>query len=212
MFQSSYIVAKVGGSLFSWPCLKARLRILLASLECSPGRGTRVIFFPGGGAAADAIRDLDRVHALGQELAHWLALRALTTNAFVLHALLPEAPVVSLPTLSTLVGEHQGPDLPDIAILDPFPFAVADEHHLDHLPHTWEVTSDSLAARAAHLIGAHELILLKSITMHEGMAWPVAAAKGYVDGYFPKLMQQIPGLKVRLVNLRAWPLDAWGKE
>src|SRR5262249_50947889 len=80
------VVVKVGGSLYDLPGLGARLR---AWLERLPSR--EVLLVPGGGPAADVVRDLDRLHRLGEEAAHWLALRALSVNARFLAALLPGA-------------------------------------------------------------------------------------------------------------------------
>src|SRR5437016_6173909 len=85
-------VLKVGGSLYGLPDLPARLRKLLADLNTE-----RVVLFPGGGAAADAVRELDRMHRLGEDAAHWLALRALTVNAYFLNRILPEMPVAIWP-------------------------------------------------------------------------------------------------------------------
>jgi hypothetical protein len=186
MAGGSCIVIKVGGSLYDLPDLRTHLRALLSHLDSH-----RVVLFPGGGAAADVVRELDRVHELGEDPAHWLALRALTMNAFFLHELLPEVPVAIWP------------DVPDKAILEPFAFAVADEMKADHLPHAWSVTSDSLAARAAYLLGARELILLKSSPLSECLTWSGAADRGLVDAYFPKLVQQTEGLAVRVINMRA---------
>ena len=76
-------VVKVGGSLFDWPELGPRLRKWLATL--SPAR---ILLIPGGGAIVDVLRNLDQCHALGEEAAHWLALRALTVNAHLLSTML----------------------------------------------------------------------------------------------------------------------------
>ena len=65
-------------------------------------------------------------------------------------------------------------------------------------------SSDSLAARLATLVKARELILLKSIDW-PGDAWADASRAGIVDGFFAEAMRQAPvGLRVRIVNLRAW--------
>ena len=81
------VVVKVGGSLLAWPELRSRLSAWLTTL--SPAE---VVLIPGGGAAADAVRELDRVHGLGDETAHWLAIRAMTLNAHFLAALVAEHP------------------------------------------------------------------------------------------------------------------------
>src|SRR5258708_1651031 len=80
------VIVKVGGSLFDWPDLVPQLRDYLAMLA-----GKNVLLIPGGGPAADAVRAYDHSHGLGEESAHWLALRALSLNAHLLAALLPDA-------------------------------------------------------------------------------------------------------------------------
>jgi len=178
-------LVKVGGSLYDLPDLGARLRRFIRRLQVE-----RVVLFPGGGAAADTIRELDRVHDLREETAHWLALRALTVNAHFLSGILPELPV------------GLWPNIPAQTVLEPFAFFEADEKSDDRLPHCWSVTSDSLAVRAATLLGVGELVLLKSVAGNLNMTWPAAAEAGIVDPYFPTAMRGAPGLKVRLVNLR----------
>jgi aspartokinase-like uncharacterized kinase len=185
MTDRACTLIKVGGSLYDWPLLAERLRVLLKRLE-----QTRVILFPGGGAGADAVRTWDKVHRLGDETAHWLALRALAANAYLLQALLPDVPVLARPE-----NQH-------MAIVDPYAFAVADETSAGRLPHSWEVTSDSLAVRAAHVLGAQELLLLKSISIKTEVTWTTLAEEGCVDGYFPSALGQAPGLQVSVVNLR----------
>ena len=73
------------------------------------------------------------------------------------------------------------------------------------LPHTWAVTSDSIAARVAVVSGAEHLILLKSVTIPEGMDWEEAAERGFVDEWFARTLRPArPWLKVRAVNFREW--------
>lgn len=181
--HESIAVIKVGGSLFGLPDLAARLRFFVGKPIAR-----RLLLVPGGGAAADGVRDLDRQHGLGEEASHWLALRALTMNAHFLHALLPELPVVGWPAPA------------GSGILDPHAFALADDAKPDHLPHSWDVTSDALAARAAGLLGA-DLVLLKSVDVSAAKSWDEATRAGIVDAYFAKAL--IPGTQVRVVNLRS---------
>jgi len=178
------LVAKVGGSLFDLPDLGDRLRVWLSALEDRP-----VVFVPGGGAAADAIRSLDRTHRLGETTAHWLALRVLTVNAHFLSSLLG-ADVIPAPT----------PLNARIAVLDPYAFCRGDEGRTGALEHSWRVTSDSLAARAASMVG-RELVLLKSTNLPDGMAWTDAARAGLVDETFAKIVAD-SHVRVSWVNLR----------
>jgi aspartokinase-like uncharacterized kinase len=174
------VVVKVGGSLFDLPDLKDQLHAWLAGLS-----GSAVLLVPGGGAAADVIRTLDRRHRLGEERAHWLALRALSLNAQFLAALLPKS-------------EH-------VRLLDAHAFALADEGQPGALPHTWDVTSDAVAARVAVVVRARRLVLLKSVTIPEDMDWAEAGRRGWVDASFAGLLRQAPGsLVVQAVNLRTW--------
>jgi aspartokinase-like uncharacterized kinase len=187
MRAESWTVVKVGGSLFAWPELGAKLRAWLASMPAH-----NVVLIPGGGATADAVRALDRVHQLGEEASHWLALDALSVNARFLQRLLPEARIVADITE------------PGVAILDPYPFFQADERRPDHLPHSWQVTSDALAVRAAVVVQASELILLKSVEW-AGADWEAARRAGVVDSYFAEALQQAPAtMRVRAINLREW--------
>jgi aspartokinase-like uncharacterized kinase len=178
-------VVKVGGSLYDWPGLAATLR---AWINAAPAR---VVLLPGGGDGADVIRELDRVHRLGEEASHWLALRVLSLNAHLLAGWL-QLPV----TMAAPQDSH--------AILDAQAFFEADEANADHLPHRWDVTSDSLAVRAAHRLLAEQLVLLKSTTWDDEDRWADAVQAGVVDAYFTEALKQTPSLRVRAVNLRAW--------
>lgn len=188
--MSSLVVVKVGGSLYDLPDLGARLRAYLHE-QCA---GASVILVPGGGPTVDAVRRLDRLHALGEETSHWLALNALSLNAHFLAALLPSACIVR-----TVVECNRS----EVAILDVHAFARADENRPGHLPHCWAVTSDAFAARAAVVFAAEALILLKSTTIPPGMDWSEAARCGWVDEWFAEVLRTAPAkLQVRAVNLR----------
>ena len=86
-----------------------------------------------------------------------------------------------------------------MAILDCYAFVREDEQNPDHLLHSWSVTSDSVAARAAVVAKAERLFLLKSVTIPETLDWREAARLGCVDPFFPEVAL---GLTVTAVNLR----------
>ena len=183
-------IVKVGGSLFDRPDLGSRLRDWLAAHA-----PRETILVPGGGRLADVVRDLDRTHALGDELAHRLALHAMTINAHLLAALVPDACVIDGPDLAELLWEQDRRP-----VLDALAFCESDEP--DALPDTWAVTSDSIAARLAVVAGAADLVLLKSAPPPAGdvAAW---AAAGYVDAWLPRVLA---GTAIRLtaVDLTRW--------
>lgn len=179
------IVVKVGGSLYDLPDLRQRLAWFLGGLSDPDW-----LLVPGGGGTADVVRAFDRDHKLGPERSHWLALQACSLNAHFLHTLVPGARMVVDPC------GHRG-----AGILDPLAFVQQEDGQPGCLPHLWEATSDSVAARVAQVCRA-ELILLKSTALGEGMSWQEAAQAGYVDPVFPEIVRK-GGLRVRAVNFRA---------
>jgi 5-(aminomethyl)-3-furanmethanol phosphate kinase len=184
------LVVKVGGSLFDLPRLGNRLHAWLKE------QAGRVLVVPGGGPAADWIRDLDVSAHLGAERSHWLALRAMTLAAHVLAQQLPGGLVVEhLEACETAWSRGQVP------ILDMHAFARVDEARAGHLDHSWAVTSDSLAARVATVGGFGQLVLLKSRSLPEPIDWAAAAGQGYVDAAFPAV---VGSLRVSALNFRVW--------
>lgn len=187
-------VVKVGGSLYDLPDLGPRLQRWLAEQFAD----TRVVLVPGGGPLVDAIRELDRRHGLGEETSHWLAVRALSVNAYFLMSLLRSADVCG--DVSELGRAWETNRLP---VFDIYEFARDDERRTGHLPHNWTVTSDSLAARVAVVLPARHLVLLKSTTIPYGVSLTEAGRLGLVDTLFADVLRDAPAdLHVRAVNLR----------
>lgn len=169
-------VVKVGGSLAGQPGALERVgRALAQARDMRP-----LVVIPGGGPFADAVREFDRQSGLSPDAAHWMAILAMDQFAYVLGDRVPGGQVV---TDAREVGEalqrHQVP------ILAPARWLRA----ADELPHSWEVTSDSLAAYLAVLLGADELVLVK----------PVAGGRELLDSYFfrvaPVLRWSVVGLE-----------------
>jgi aspartokinase-like uncharacterized kinase len=184
------VVIKVGGSLYDLPDLGPRLAAWLGSLVIR-----EVILVPGGGPTTDAVRELDRRQGLGETRAHWLALFALALNARFLAHILPGG-MVATEEVGCRVAWRGG----QVPVLDAYAFAQSDEGRPGCLPHSWHVTSDSIAARAAVRFQARQLILLKSATLPAGTDWTEAGRCGFVDRYFATALGG--GLEVRAVNFR----------
>lgn len=168
------VVVKVGGSLSAAPGLAARLRPIHALRE---GGGVAVV--PGGGAFADAVRDAARLHRLDPSTSHWMAILAMDQVAHLLLAVLEDAVLVRD---GPGVLRAAGRDLPIVA---PYDWLRRE----DPLPHTWEVTADSIAAWIAGRLGARRLVLVKSGPDRAG-----------VDAYFERALP--PGIVWEVVTPR----------
>ncbi|MEX0978075.1 MAG: hypothetical protein WDZ48_04450 [Pirellulales bacterium] len=180
-------VIKLGGSLLDWPELVGQFRCWLATQP--PAANVIVV---GGGPLVDSLRALDRIHALSDETAHWLAIRAMSLTSAIVAELLSEATLVRSPEELRL--ESAGPP----QILDVEEFLRKEHRGNGALPCSWDVTSDSIAARLANVLDAGELVLLKS-ALPADATYKSAAQGGYVDARFAASACL---LSVRCVNLR----------
>ena len=192
--QATSVVVKVGGSLLALPDLRRRLLDRLNRV-----RTRRVILIVGGGEAADMVRRLDRTLELETKNAHWLAVRAMTFNSYLLEAILPDSQVVSsLAAYSSVWNAGRVP------IQEPVAFLRDEENSTrPPLPHSWAVTSDTIAARLAQAAGARELVLLKSVAWDLRRGLDGAVSEGIIDEYFPREIHQPGGLRVIIEDLRS---------
>lgn len=126
------IVVKLGGSL------QNRVHDLVPVFRASD---RPLLIVPGGGRFADAVRQAD----VDDDTAHWMAIAAMEQYGWFVASFdiattdllnIPEHPVVFLPYQS--LRAH------------------------DPLPHSWDITSDTIAAWVAYILGL-DLLLLKSV-------------------------------------------------
>ncbi|MEI8381298.1 MAG: hypothetical protein WCJ09_14315 [Planctomycetota bacterium] len=177
------VVLKLGGSLLKCTDLADRMRSLIATL-----RPQRILIVVGGGDAADVVRDWSDRFSLSEEMAHWLAIRSLSLTRGLVKELLPECEEVETPSAAAEVWIDQ--QRPVLLKLESY-LRQAEVNEPSPLPHTWDVTSDSIAAWVATQWGADQLILLKSIELPDGMDLQQAEATGLVDRYFPIIAQKV---------------------
>ncbi len=179
---------KLGGSLLDWPELPAAFASWLAVQP----KATNIVVV-GGGAIVDALRELDRVGSLGAEACHWLAIHGMSLTAALAAELLgADKLVTDFESLQQLDGNG-------LYVFDVERFMRDDADGAEPLPCSWEVTSDSIAARVAVRLGAEELVLLKSGLPVEGLTRQELASSEFLDHYFSIAAE---GLMVRVVNLR----------
>lgn len=158
------VVVKLGGGLLKHP---ERLDAVLAAVEAA-ARSGRLLVVPGGGPFAETVRDVDRRLALGDDAAHWMAVLAMDQYAHVIASRLTGAALVAGPA-----DIAAALDRALVPVLTPSSWLRED----DPLPHTWDVTSDSIAAWVAGAVQARRLVLVKP---------PDAAGDGLVDPYFDR--------------------------
>ncbi len=180
-------VAKLGGSLLDLDDLPARIESWLG--DEGPAKTVLVV---GGGPLVRMLQSWSARRDWSEERTHWAAIEMMGVNANRVSRLVEswqlagslqevidsESQLVVLDVESTLRGME----------------TVGDTR----LPSSWEVTSDSIAARVAVELGAGELVLLKSISAGTEDLRGLAA-RGVVDRYFPRAAEE---LRVRIVNLR----------
>jgi 5-(aminomethyl)-3-furanmethanol phosphate kinase len=166
MMPQVEIVVKMGGALLKHPNhFDGVLEVVGAAVQ-----GRRLLVVPGGGAFADTVRDIDRTFPLSHAAAHWMAVLAMDQYAHLIVSRLGASAVVSMP--SEIAAAFDSGVVPVLA-----PSSWLRER--DPLPHSWDVTSDSIAAWVAGAVGARTLVLVKP---------PGATGNSLVDPYFGRAL------------------------
>jgi 5-(aminomethyl)-3-furanmethanol phosphate kinase len=193
-------VIKVGGSLLDWSELPGRLIAYLDARHLTDD-GERAVLIAGGGAGVDWIRRLDQIHGLSSVAADKLAMHALDLTAAMLAELLAGSTTIDrLAMLEPALEERA------ITIMAPRRIlAEIEEFGTGPLPASWDVTSDTIAARIAAHLESRTLVLLKSAPLLDCATRQDAARLGLVDPMLPSVARLIP--QVEYVNLRGQPLD-----
>ena len=117
----------------------------------------KVIIIPGGGSRADFIRSMDDKLNLGETLAHWMAIYAMNHNGVELCKRFNELYCIInyIELQETLKSESKKL----ISVFLPYDYLVQE----DQLPHSWEVTSDSITLYLADKLELKECYLIKDI-------------------------------------------------
>jgi aspartokinase-like uncharacterized kinase len=133
-FGMTFCVIKIGGSLIEVS------REIVRGLVSLSQEGGSFLVVPGGGPMADLVRDLfDRYH-FSEETAHWMAVLAMEEYARFL----------ADGTGADLTDEISRPDS-GVRILLPYRPLMRDDRGLEH---SWDYTSDSVAALVAARLSA----------------------------------------------------------
>lgn len=117
---------KIGGSLLL--CAKGLIQKLVQLQDYD------FLIIPGGGPMADLIRDIFLHQELSEDAAHWMAVLAMEQYAYLL----------ADGTGANLVHTIARPK--GVGVLKPYRTLLENDFGIDH---SWEYTSDSIAALAA---------------------------------------------------------------
>jgi aspartokinase-like uncharacterized kinase len=197
ILMSQHTVLKVGGSLARGDGLQDLCREISVLGHQHP-----LLVVPGGGEFSDLVRQAYSRYDLGETAAHCMALLAMDQYGYLLSRLIEGS---SLETgmdsaCRTAASGRVAILLPSASVLDS-----------DCLPHSWQVTSDTIAAWVARETGSPRLILLKdvdglmpSLNSPEGIikemtAEQLALHTGGVDGYLPDFLA--------LMQLETWVVN-----
>jgi len=159
-------VVKVGGGLLAHADLLDRVLNVLADVA----HEEPLLIIPGGGPFADAVREQDARLTLTDDAAHWMAVLGMDQYAHLIVSRMPRTVLVTDTTeMSTALASGR------IPVLAPYVWL----RRADPLPHSWEVTSDSIAAWVARALGASRLVLVKPPDAEP--------STDLVDGYFERV-------------------------
>jgi aspartokinase-like uncharacterized kinase len=142
-------VVKVGGSLAKYPDGLRKLCKRLASFTMDH----KILVVPGGGKFADAVRDFGENFGLSNSVAHRMAILGMDQFGLLLFDVTPN----SFVTYSLEEASNSPSGRLPIFLPSKFMFRK------DPLEHSWDVTSDSIAAHIGGMVRADKLILVTDV-------------------------------------------------
>lgn len=142
-------VIKVGGSLSGSRLILRKLFEELAAVS----KNHKLLVIPGGGPFADMVRRIYRKFKISDNVAHWMAILAMDQMGFFFSDFHPNIRVVDKIEEASKISRGLIPVLTPSRIM----------FDSDPLPHTWDVTSDSIAAYIAHITGTKKIFILTDV-------------------------------------------------
>ncbi len=147
--ESFNFVIRIGGSLSKSKATLKKLFNVLAEIS----KTHKFLVVPGGGAFADLVREVYHKFHISEDVAHWSAILAMDQMGFFFSKVHPNIRIVNewKEALQTELGT--------IPVLLPSKIMLDN----DPLPHSWDVTSDSIAAYIAHITNTKKLFILTDV-------------------------------------------------
>jgi aspartokinase-like uncharacterized kinase len=142
-------VIKIGGSLSRSTGLETLCREISRL-----GTHRNLLVVPGGGDFADRVRDAYERYHLNETAAHNMALLAMDQYGYLLNHLIDGSSLTV-----DLAAACNAAESGRVAILLPSMLVI----QVDPLPHSWQVTSDTIAAWVSHRVYCRRLLLVKDV-------------------------------------------------
>ena len=177
------IVVKVGGSVAEFA------EKLFQDLKSLERVGKIVLVVPGGWIFAEKVRELWDRGVIDDEAAHWMAVECMDVYGYYLSRFAWPADPLIPDSFDELLKEHRT----GVRVLIPGKLV----RNKDELPHSWDVTSDSIAIWVAHNTGARIIIKATDVDglMVDGKIVSRISASQLrsetcIDSYAPRLLSE----------------------
>ncbi len=131
------VVVKLGGSLMRYS--PSIIDSLQKHLKKNNGNDYSILIVPGGGLFADSIRTICEKFEIGDDAAHWMAILSMEQYA---HYIVDKTGVNSIENITYVPN--------GVSVL--LPYRILKES--DELPHSWNITSDTIGAWIARETGS----------------------------------------------------------
>ncbi|MEM1645762.1 MAG: hypothetical protein QXL96_07860 [Ignisphaera sp.] len=149
------LVLKVSGHLYKYP---SKIMELMSVLEFITSNGIGIAVVPGGSIFADSVRELQRVTGFNDDVAHWMAIKAMEVYGLLLKGFSKNfVEAYSLEDITEALNNKLIPIIMPYKLLKIY----------NELPHSWNITSDSISIYIAYLLKADIVALGKIV---EGIA------------------------------------------
>lgn len=181
-------ILKVSGHLYKLPHKVKELMDTIATIIDSD---IGIAIVPGGSIFADAVRELQLNTRIDDDIAHWMAVKAMEVYGLFIKGFSCRA--IEVYSLDDVYKATRRKLIPIV-----MPYKILKDY--DELPHSWTITSDSISIYIAHLLKADIAILgkmLDGIVRPDGSIMHIVSvdevysyAKPIFDEYTPILIKR----------------------
>ncbi|MHA1126261.1 MAG: amino acid kinase family protein [Candidatus Heimdallarchaeota archaeon] len=150
-------VVKFGGSLTEKGTIK-QISIIGKTIKEAFDANPSFLIVPGGGIFAENVRLAQQRYGFSDETAHWLAIHAMDQHAQILHYFIPDSILIDCTEIVAYLKNKE-----QIKTKIPIITVTNFMKTTSQLDHSWDTTSDAIAAEIAANLDISKIIFLKDI-------------------------------------------------